>query len=125
MSSWVGRLVDPHLHPHPHIMSPVDRCAILYLADFSITGSRVGGVELSHPMFRHIHFESKRSVIYILTIKPPPNPKYPISPLLGPTSHVSTLSHFSTFCSHGFLGSKKYQILFFSRSSPSPSCISQ
>jgi hypothetical protein len=61
------RTYDPHLHPYPHITSPTDRRAILYLADFAIAGSRVGGVELSYPMFCDIHFASKSFAIYILT----------------------------------------------------------
>jgi hypothetical protein len=68
--SRVGRLADIHLHPHPRIMSLINYHAILYLVDFAVTGSLVGEVEFSHPMFRDTHFGSKRSVIYILTIRP-------------------------------------------------------
>jgi hypothetical protein len=40
-SKRVGGLVDLHLHPYSHIMSPTDCRIILYLTVFTVTGSRV------------------------------------------------------------------------------------
>jgi hypothetical protein len=65
VGSQVGGLEDPH-HPYPHITSPTGRRVILYLVNFKIMGSQVGGVKLSYPMFLDIHFASKSSPIYIL-----------------------------------------------------------
>jgi hypothetical protein len=72
-----GRLMNPHLQSmHSHISSLSDRHIIPYLVIFAITGSRVGGVELSYPMFCDIHFAYKISMIYIFT---PDSPSIQVS----------------------------------------------
>jgi hypothetical protein len=55
-------------------MSLTDRRVVPYLTYFTIAGSRVGGVELSYPMFHDIHFSSKSYTIYILTPEIPELP---------------------------------------------------
>jgi len=41
---WVGRLIDPHLHPYYHIMSPTKCRIILYLTIFTVVGSWVQAI---------------------------------------------------------------------------------
>jgi hypothetical protein len=86
--------------------------------------------KLSYPMFRDIHFSSKRSTIHILT---PELPEIPcISFLLCwacPTAsqHLANFWPFAFDCWRVpmFVGSQKSQILFFSCLSPPPSLFYQ
>jgi len=51
MSSRVPRLVDSRVlisNPHSDILSPTDRCIILYLAIFAVAGFRVGRFQIFH-----------------------------------------------------------------------------
>jgi hypothetical protein len=72
--SWVGRLTNPHLQSTSSHIESVQPPHYPILSRFCNRGSRVGGVKLSYPMFRDIHFASKRSMIYILTPRLPELP---------------------------------------------------
>jgi hypothetical protein len=105
VGSWVGKLMDPHLDPHSHIMSSIDRHIILYLEVFAVGGFRVGKFQAFISCVLWLHFVPKRSLIYILTIEIPELLSL-ISPALSLTDCITTLSDFSTFCNGGLTGSQ-------------------
>jgi len=130
IGSWVGGLVDPHLHPHSHIMSLTESHIILYLSISTTAGSRVGRFQdfislvlwatFCTWMIWNLHFDQ-----FI-----PRDPKYLIPPMLILTDHITTVSQFLTFCNNEFTSSrvgrlKKVPNVICFCPSPPPSCYSQ
>jgi hypothetical protein len=62
--SWVGGLIDIHLHLYPHITSLIDHRSFPYSANFMATVSRGGAIELSCLLFHDIHLAPRTFLIY-------------------------------------------------------------
>jgi len=65
-SLQVGGLMDPHLHPYSHVMSPTNCRIFLYLTVFTVTGLQVQVTTFQVPRYP---FYTQRFVTYIMTIR--------------------------------------------------------